>query len=332
MTDLLPCPLCNSTDVQPGVCYVGDSPEREDAARCGACGCRATKKAWQARGAAQRPLDASLFDAMQIELTDGHLALDRLGAPREIQDRECLVAERISHLAQIAPNPAKYWQDMYTDLLKRADAGEFAQAPIEPAIELAYGLLWIVGCNRDTKDGQALYLARKALYEQLDKNGQARGITAARAALSVPSTDREIVKTVAQGSAKSAMTAQGALDIAANIAESIDSGRGNEKEIARAIRRVAKDGYWTRDGSLVPSTLRACLPLNKETRCDACNLLAPCSDPSCPNALSSTPSATPVMQAAENAAKVVEGWSDSKKEYADRVVSPAHQLPPGEVR
>lgn len=49
--------------------------------------------------------------------------------------------------------------------------------------ELAYGLLWIVGCDRSTDSGQALYLARKALYEQLDRDGQARGITAARTAL-----------------------------------------------------------------------------------------------------------------------------------------------------
>ena len=51
------------------------------------------------------------------------------------------------------------------------------------AMELAYGLLWIVGCDRSTKNGQALYLARKALYGRLNKAGQARGITAARAAL-----------------------------------------------------------------------------------------------------------------------------------------------------
>lgn len=51
------------------------------------------------------------------------------------------------------------------------------------AIELAYGLLWIIGCDRSTKDGNALYLARKALYERLDRDGQARGITAAREAL-----------------------------------------------------------------------------------------------------------------------------------------------------
>lgn len=51
------------------------------------------------------------------------------------------------------------------------------------ALELAYGLLWIVGCDRQTTSGNALYLARKALYERIDKDGQARGITAARKAL-----------------------------------------------------------------------------------------------------------------------------------------------------
>jgi hypothetical protein len=53
------------------------------------------------------------------------------------------------------------------------------------AAELAYGLLWMVGCDRSTKAGEALYLARKALYEKMDRAGQARGITAARAALGV---------------------------------------------------------------------------------------------------------------------------------------------------
>jgi hypothetical protein len=53
------------------------------------------------------------------------------------------------------------------------------------AIELAYGLLWVVGCDRSTRNGNALYLARKAIYELLDRDGQARGITAAREALKV---------------------------------------------------------------------------------------------------------------------------------------------------
>lgn len=54
------------------------------------------------------------------------------------------------------------------------------------AMELAYGLLWMAGCDRSTKNGEALYLARKALYERMNRSGQARGITAARAALGVP--------------------------------------------------------------------------------------------------------------------------------------------------
>lgn len=51
------------------------------------------------------------------------------------------------------------------------------------ASEIAYGLLWMVGCDRSTTAGEALYLARKALYEKMDRAGQVRGITAARAAL-----------------------------------------------------------------------------------------------------------------------------------------------------
>lgn len=50
-------------------------------------------------------------------------------------------------------------------------------------IELAYGLLWSASCDRSTHDGHAVYLARKALLEHLDKDGQARGITAARDAM-----------------------------------------------------------------------------------------------------------------------------------------------------
>lgn len=64
------------------------------------------------------------------------------------------------------------------------------------AMELAYGLLWVVGCDRSTPNGQALYLARKALYEKLDKAGQARGITAAREALEAqpPLTTRRFLR------------------------------------------------------------------------------------------------------------------------------------------
>lgn len=73
---------------------------------------------------------------------------------------------------------------------KRWDEGEHEGCGIDSqrafdraAVELAYGLLWVVGCDRSTKDGQSLYLARKALFERLDREGQSRGIDAARAAL-----------------------------------------------------------------------------------------------------------------------------------------------------
>lgn len=76
----------------------------------------------------------------------------------------------------------------------RAERGTLLAA--HQAIELAYGLLWIVGCDRSTKDGQALYLARKALLGRLDKDGQARGITAAREAIDAdpPLTTRRFLR------------------------------------------------------------------------------------------------------------------------------------------
>jgi len=51
--------------------------------------------------------------------------------------------------------------------------------PPTESIELAYGLLWVVGSGRSTKRGEALYQARKALLAQIDKAGQSRGIVAA---------------------------------------------------------------------------------------------------------------------------------------------------------
>lgn len=69
-----------------------------------------------------------------------------------------------------------------------ANARLIASAPeLKAAVELAYGLLWVVGCNKDTPDGSALYLARKVLFERLDRDGQMRGITAAREFLTKPS-------------------------------------------------------------------------------------------------------------------------------------------------
>lgn len=58
-----------------------------------------------------------------------------------------------------------------------------AEARLREALELAYGLLWIVGCDRSTPGGNALSFARKALLGQLDKPGQGRGIAAARRVL-----------------------------------------------------------------------------------------------------------------------------------------------------
>jgi hypothetical protein len=51
------------------------------------------------------------------------------------------------------------------------------------AIELAYGLLWHCSSDRRSGDGLAMQVARQALLDQLDRDGQARGIAAARAAI-----------------------------------------------------------------------------------------------------------------------------------------------------
>ncbi len=64
-----------------------------------------------------------------------------------------------------------------------ADDAYVLMADLKAKVELAYGLLWTTSCDRATSNGKALYLARKALLEQLDKDGQARGITVAREAL-----------------------------------------------------------------------------------------------------------------------------------------------------
>jgi hypothetical protein len=69
------------------------------------------------------------------------------------------------------------------------------------AIELAYGLLWRVGCDRQARNGEALYQARKALYEQLDPAGQARGIEAA-AKIRVEAESRKNPRTADAGEVK----------------------------------------------------------------------------------------------------------------------------------
>jgi hypothetical protein len=97
-TELLPCPLCQSTNVQPGTCYVDNSSTREDAARCGDCGCRATKRAWQSRVQPQSPSGiiekaseilrrrAAGYEARHTSIFNGRIMADELKAnAREIE-------------------------------------------------------------------------------------------------------------------------------------------------------------------------------------------------------------------------------------------------------
>jgi hypothetical protein len=61
-----------------------------------------------------------------------------------------------------------------------------AHAPVvvaARAIELAYGLLWHAQTDTRTPEGMSINLARLALLEQLDRDGQARGLTLARRAI-----------------------------------------------------------------------------------------------------------------------------------------------------
>lgn len=67
---------------------------------------------------------------------------------------------------------------------KRPEIPEGMFAPMhtpQMAIELAYGLLWLAPVDRTTHIGFLASEARKALLSVLDRNGQERGITAARA-------------------------------------------------------------------------------------------------------------------------------------------------------
>lgn len=52
-------------------------------------------------------------------------------------------------------------------------------------LETVYGLLWSMPIDTTTLNGRAASLARKLLLEELDKEGQARGIDAARLLLDV---------------------------------------------------------------------------------------------------------------------------------------------------
>lgn len=66
-----------------------------------------------------------------------------------------------------------------TDANTRPDPGQRASAA-RGAIELAYGLLWLVDVDKAYQAGRAVSLARITLLGQIDRDGQARGIAAAR--------------------------------------------------------------------------------------------------------------------------------------------------------
>jgi hypothetical protein len=98
--DLLPCPLCQSTNVGVGVCYVHGSTVKEGAVRCIDCGCRATRAAWQARrpGVAQTPdLRADILDAVDwlehsAKIRNNHFQVPEIIAHNEMAAAQ---AERI---------------------------------------------------------------------------------------------------------------------------------------------------------------------------------------------------------------------------------------------
>jgi hypothetical protein len=66
-----------------------------------------------------------------------------------------------------------------------------ALAPSIEAIELAYGLLWGTPVYTRTPEGLAISLARQALLDQLDGDGQARGIARARKAFEAARDSRK---------------------------------------------------------------------------------------------------------------------------------------------
>lgn len=61
MTELLPCPLCGSTKIDSGICYLEDKSKSEPAVRCVDCGCRATLAAWGSRALAAGPQEPALW-------------------------------------------------------------------------------------------------------------------------------------------------------------------------------------------------------------------------------------------------------------------------------
>jgi len=62
-------------------------------------------------------------------------------------------------------------------------SSESAVQPASAEIELVYGLLWLVPVDRGTFSGNAVYLARKSVWAQLDRDGRLRGLKAAQDAL-----------------------------------------------------------------------------------------------------------------------------------------------------
>lgn len=62
-----------------------------------------------------------------------------------------------------------------------APAAAPARQEAAAAIELAYGLLWHISTDNRTWNGLAMQTARQTLLAQLDRDGQARGIAAAKA-------------------------------------------------------------------------------------------------------------------------------------------------------
>lgn len=93
----------------------------------------------------------------------------------------------------------------YGDVASDAIAMIHSQAV---AIEMAYGLLWRITIDMQSRPGWLTYQARQALLELLDRDGQARGIEAARLLeesrnnprLAVVAESRKNPRTAASGS------------------------------------------------------------------------------------------------------------------------------------
>ncbi|BCA04155.1 hypothetical protein [Bradyrhizobium diazoefficiens] len=63
-----------------------------------------------------------------------------------------------------------------------------AQRGVSAFIEAAYGLLWMPAIDKRTPEGNAIWTARRALLEVMDRDGQARGITWAKQAVAARQT------------------------------------------------------------------------------------------------------------------------------------------------